>query len=275
METENKRARRTPDQQEILGKWQRLLQKIFLLLNNFLMENVLNHDDRDPMEAIKANADKMDVLDLKNARDFIEELIHRKENSPSEEDDHFSLVSGAASSTSRTPPTRQMETDIDKVAGIEILFGTRPTCHCGEICKLRISLEENDHYEWTYFQCPKVGKKGPGVQCRYKTWTKCQPFTNVTTSKYKSQPGRPALMPPEALKLMVQEKCVHMQVTKAGSNQFVRRETCRICQKILLNESKKPTSTPSPKASPSSSEDAAEFIEFLKYQEWRKDQKKK
>ena len=115
---------------------------------------------------------------------------------------------------------------IDSLPGIEMLTGPRPRCRCGLQVKIHLSTEVN-HEEEIYFRCPKY----PGQQCEFKQWTPCQPLKDVTSWKYRQQPGEKPKSYAEVLEGMVQEICPHSATHRKGSNAFLTKVTCRYCKR--------------------------------------------
>ena len=135
---------------------------------------------------------------------------------------------------------------IDSLPGIEMLTGPRPRCRCGLQVKIHLSTEAN-HEEEIYFRCPKC----PGQQCEFKQWTPCQPLKDVTSWKYRQQPGEKPKSYAEALEGMVQEICPHSSTHRKGSNAFLTKVTCRYCNKVIRQEKKAVVTETASHSSPS------------------------
>lgn len=109
-----------------------------------------------------------------------------------------------------------------------------------------------------------------GKQCKAFWWTSAQPWFDLNSWKYLSQPGGiPETPPVEALRQMVQEACQHAEVSRNGTNQYRLREKCKVCEKILKDEPKKTHETSSTTASSSETENHPEFQEFQEFLRWK------
>ena len=145
--------------------------------------------------------------------------------------------------------------------------------------KLHLSTDKN-HEEELYFICPHH----PGRQCEFKQWTPCQPLKDVTSWKYRQQPGDSPKSYAEVLEGMVQEICPHSATHRKGSNAFLTKVTCRYCNKVIRQEKKNAVTETASPSSPSEApphpptptspqegmtepEDYQDFMDFLR---WRR-----
>ena len=292
--TGQKRSRHAPPEtsnpeDKAVKAWTQLTRRLLVVLTplQYLFEHLL--------ETIMGAQSQRRVLArlIENMSD--EELHHVTKmakdemNRRGELSDTFIVISDPEQRSDGSQRKVQKETlvrtqrcdQIDSLPGIEMLTGPRPRCRCGLQVKIHLSTEVN-HEEEIYFRCPKY----PGQQCEFKQWTPCQPLKDVTSWKYRQQPGEKPKSYAEVLEGMVQEICPHSATHRKGSNAFLTKVTCRYCNKVIRQEKKAvvtetvspsspsetlprpstPTPT-SPQEGVTEPEDYQDFMDFLR---WRR-----
>jgi hypothetical protein len=227
----------------------------------------------------------METEDLEDFHHFIMEEISRRsynvENKNSEEDSSSSETetesvsvltwkSPSPTSTASKPTNKKAsakgkivekaDKTADEVYGIEMVVGPRPMCMCQMPSQIHVS-HTSKNPDRMFFRCMKE----QGTQCRFFQWCMVQPLQDVTSWKYRQQPGEPAKTDFEVLTKIVQDACPHMKTHGKGSNGSVRKTTCCSCNKLLAE-------FPNPKATSSSTTLEKEFAEFKEYMK-RKDRK--
>ena len=173
--------------------------------------------------------------------------------------------SASPSVTSTIITQGRTEEKIGDVPGLEQTFGEIPTCYCGMVARLHLSLKEGRNFEKTFFRCPRP----VGRQCRYFKWTTYQPYHDEANFKYKQ--GQPLDWTyADVMRSVVQEQCPHRVTTRAGTNGYVNRESCVACKKELKVEKKNPVAKEQKghKNAPD-----PDFEEYQKFREWQRQQK--
>ena len=123
---------------------------------------------------------------------------------------------------------------INSLPGIEMILEPRPRCQCALQCKIHLSDSgpTGHNYEKLYFRCPLE----QGHQCRFVKWCDQQPLLSLESWRHRQQPGDEPVSYAQILEAMIQTKCQHKETHRKGSNAFLTKVTCRICNKVIKSE---------------------------------------
>jgi len=119
-----------------------------------------------------------------------------------------------------------------------------------------VAYTPRHNHQRIFHRCPRP----QGKQCRFFQWHKEDMLNDLRAWKYlENHQGQPRNNR-EILKAMIQDACPHLEVTRAGSNGYQTRRSCKKCQKVLEIVPKEPK--------PSQEElDLADYQQFLRFKE--------
>lgn len=158
--------------------------------------------------------------------------------------------------SSATPAEVINRDQIGDLPGLEIILGPNPICNCNMVTIAWVAYTPGHNHQRIFHRCPRQ----QGKQRRFFQWHKEDLLNDLRAWKYlENHQGQPRNNR-EILKAMIQDACPHLEVTKAGSNGYQTRRSCKKCQKVLEIVPKAPK--------PSQEElDLADYQQFLRFKE--------
>ena len=245
------RAGPTPEEEDfqqhrVLQSWFRLMRRFLLVLMPLqqMLERFMDHmlSTKPHREALKEMIRPLPDEDLPMIQNVARQEMNRREDTGHgpQADGYWSNLSETSTHPARRPrpPPDPVLTErcrqINSLPGIEMILEPRPRCQCALQCKIHLSDSgpTGHNYEKLYFRCPLE----QGHQCRFVKWCDQQPLLSLESWRHRQQPGDEPVSYAQILEAMIQTKCQHKETHRKGSNAFLTKVTCRICNKVIKSE---------------------------------------
>ena len=242
------RAGPTPEEEDfqqhrVLQSWFRLMRRFLLALMPLqqMLERFMDHmlSTKPHREALKEMIRSLPDEDLPMIQNVARQEMNRREDTGHrpQADGYWSNLSETSTHPARRPrpPPDPVLTErcrqINSLPGIEMILEPRPRCQCALQCKIHLSDSgpTGHNYKKLYFRCPLE----QGHQCRFVKWCDQQPLLSLESWRHRQQPGDEPVSYAQILEAMIQTKCQHKETHRKGSNAFLTKVTCRICNKVI------------------------------------------
>jgi hypothetical protein len=109
-------------------------------------------------------------------------------------------------------------------------FLTAPICSCHLTCRRLICRKEGPNFGREFWRCPRPQTQ----QCEFFMWLQHQPSWRLLQSEDQAHEYR----------MMAQNPCSHQNISRAGSNFYLEKQTCRDCGKVLRHMKKQEARRP-------------------------------
>ncbi|CAE7948678.1 unnamed protein product [Symbiodinium sp. KB8] len=152
-------------------------------------------------------------------------------------------------------------------SAFHILDPNTPICDCRRGCKVELSATTQNPNK-VFYNCANLE---PQSQCGVFRWAPVQPLLDDAFMEMRNRvaKGYPRdLTSRELLVRILQESCPHHSTVASGSNAFVQRTRCRICQKVINIERKM---TSSPEMTSSNETEHYDDQEYEAFVQWKRD----